>query len=517
MLSLGLFLFSLASGFVIFRFILILLPVLERRVSRSQSSEVHDEARRQAQRIRVSNQSKLEDKLALMQEDLELSLEQLREDISASQKLCGDRVHELDLLNNKVERTGEEVSELSERVFSSREEIARLDQRVNALRSEAIEGICRQLKASSKDELARMGENIVAERSIELQRLGKQVTEDLVASSKKLAQRLLDRVHSRYAPQFLWPKPTNVVEINDPKLVESYANDEHPSYRLLSQLSEVTISVRPQNETTLVVRFGGGFGVFREAARLSFEQLVQRSGEGNIEALYLNNRQLLEAKAKQLGRRAVDLLQLENIHPEIQNLVGALNWRTSYRQNQWHHTVEVARLAGLLACELGVDPEDAKRVGLLHDIGKAIDYRIEGSHAVISGDYADRFGEKRHICDTVMSHHDDLRVESPLAYLLQAADTLSGARPGARVNIEEGYQVRLSAIHDVVANFAHVQDVAVMNGGREIHMQVDCGKVAVDELEQLSAQVAGKIQEQVAFPGQIRILITRSFEASAIA
>ena len=156
----------------------------------------------------------------------------------------------------------------------------------------------------------------------------------------------------------------------------------------------------------------------------------------------------MDEQAKTLGKRAVNELRLEGIHPEIQYLIGALNWRTSYRQNQWYHTVEVAVLAGLIASEIGVDPDFAKRCGLLHDIGKAIDYRIEGSHAV-SGDYADRYGEKI-ICDTVMSHHADLLVETPLAYTLIAADTLSGARPGARINLEEGYQIRLSAIAEVV-------------------------------------------------------------------
>ena len=193
-----------------------------------------------------------------------------------------------------------------------------------------------------------------------------------------------------------------------------------------------------------------------------------------VGSIYRHNFRELSKEAERLGAEAGKkaFTKAAWIHPEIQKLVGALNWRTSYRQNQWYHTVEVATLAGILANELGEDPDAAKRTRLLHDIGKALDYGIDASHAIISADYADRFGEKRYICDVVLSHHADLLVESPLAYILQTADTLSGARPGARVNLEEGYQIRLGAIQDAVYSFEGISDLAIMNGGREVHVQV---------------------------------------------
>ena len=174
-------------------------------------------------------------------------------------------------------------------------------------------------------------------------------------------------------------------------------------------------------------------------------------------------------------------------------------------------------LAGLVAEELGVDPTAAKRCGLLHDIGKVLDYRIEGSHAVISGDYADRFGESRYICDTLMSHHNDLVLETPLAHVLKTADTLSGARPGARVNLEEGYQDRLRDIDDVVRGFPGITKSAIMNGGREIHIEVHHKRVREDEIETMTAAIARKLETDVAFPGQIKVMITRRFESSTVA
>jgi ribonuclease Y len=153
----------------------------------------------------------------------------------------------------------------------------------------------------------------------------------------------------------------------------------------------------------------------------------------------------------------------------------------------------------------------------MHDIGKTLDYKIEGSHAVISGDYADRFGESREICDTCMSHHNDLVLETPMSYVLKTADTLSGARPGARVNLEEGYQIRLNAIDDAVRSFRGIGKVAIMNGGREVHVEVNHKKVSESELSDLVGSIARKIEEDVAFPGQIKVLVSRKFEVSSVA
>lgn len=232
---------------------------------------------------------------------------------------------------------------------------------------------------------------------------------------------------------------------------------------------------------------------------------------------YTKHRTLLEQQAIKLGQHAVAVLGLTDIHPEVQKLVGYLNWRTSYRQNQYLHSLEVAVLAGVVASELEINEMEAKRCGLLHDIGKAIDYRIEGSHAVISADYADRFGERRWICDTVMSHHNDLVLETPLAYVLKTADTLSGARPGARVNLEEGYQIRLSAIDDVVRSFPGILKSSIMNGGREVHIEVNHKRIQEEDLQSLSTAIAKKIEQDVAFPGQIKVLVSRRFEAVSVA
>ena len=328
----------------------------------------------------------------------------------------------------------------------------------------------------------------------------------------------LGRVHSRYSPEFIWPRSLNSVEVKDRHKFELLRNDDS----LLRELEEIADGVQVKlldDERARVIKLTGGFGLSREAVRLTLNEVLisSRGSWGQAKQAYYRHNMRLEQEALKLGRRACRELRLDNIHTEIQKLVGSLNWRTSYKQNQWYHSVEVAKLAGLLGHELGVDPAQARRCGLLHDIGKAIDYRIEGSHAVISGDYADRFGEERLICDAVMSHHNDLIVETPLAWVLKSADTLSGARPGARVNIEEDYQSRLYAIEDLITGFRGVAKVMIMNGAREIHVDVDQSKVKEAELTDLSQRIAAKLSAELTFPGQIKIILSRRFEATLVA
>jgi ribonuclease Y len=173
----------------------------------------------------------------------------------------------------------------------------------------------------------------------------------------------------------------------------------------------------------------------------------------------------------------------------------------------------------MLADEVGVDSMLAKRSGLLHDIGKVLDWKIEGSHAVISGDYATRFGEAENVVDTVLAHHDDKVVETPHAFILKAADAMSGARPGARVDMEEGYQMRLANINEVVTSFSGrgVMGNVIMHAGREIHVFVDNRRVRQDNMEVLAQDICKKLVSDVQFPGQIRVTIVRRVEVSEVA
>ncbi len=515
----ALFLISIACGLIVFRLMLILLPIVERKSNFSQKQEVLTEAQLQSQTLRTDAANQLNERIQAMGEELDTFLVLKNEDLKLEEKDLMQRESFLEQEQQRLDHKAQLIQEQQTTIAQLDISRQSKDQEIETTRKSLIYSLEKAAETEAQTLKKDLSAAVVNEKQLELQRLMKFVQEDLSSSAPKAARRILDRVHARYAPEFVWPKATNIVEVKERRFHNALLMENNALIEELQTISGAKIIPFQPTNDSLFIKVVGGFGISREAARLTLEKLlVQEMAHWNKAAsIFANQSARLETEAFRLGQKATEILKLKNIQPELQRLVGALNWRTSYRQNQWYHTVEVAQFAGILAYELGINIEDAKRVGLLHDIGKAIDYRIDGSHAVISGDYADRFGEKRYICDTVMSHHADIIVESPLAFVLQTADTLSGARPGARVNLEEGYQVRLTAIHDVVKSFPGIQDLAVMNGGREVHIQVHSESVAESEVQNLSQAVARKIEQEVTYPGQIKILVTRTYESSAVA
>lgn len=509
---------SVFVGYVFFRLLLFYVPRRMSLSERSRCREIIAESRRQAIAVKNRQRQRGEEELAHLRREGEESLRGQQDDL---QIIEGD----LTAQEEHLQREGNRIALLAKQLDNGRARVAVIKARYETVHT-SLQHDLQQLQHALQERCDERAEQlhaqsvaqIVESRTVECQKILKAIVFDHNSGAKRIAQRFLGRVHSRYSPEFIWPRSLNSVEIKDRRKFEFLRNDDS----LLRELEEVADEVQVKlldDERTRVIKLAGGFGLSREAVRLTLNEMLA-SGRGNwgrARQAYYRHQMRLEQEALKLGRRACQELHLHGIHAEIQKLVGSLNWRTSYKQNQWYHSVEVAKLASLLGHELGVDPAQARRCGLLHDIGKAIDYRIEGSHAVISGDYADRYGEERLICDAVMSHHNDLIVETPLAWVLKSADTLSGARPGARVNIEEDYQSRLHALEDLITGFTGVSKVMIMNGAREIHVDVDQSKVKEAELADLSQRIAAKLSAELTFPGQIKLILSRRFEATLVA
>lgn len=382
-----------------------------------------------------------------------------------------------------------------------------LEQKAGVARSDLLAHICDELKGS---------EQLAISRSV-LERV-----EEVKEEAQRQAKDVLSVVTLRYNPKFIWPKSAFSVETPSKALAE-----EHFSRggKIVSSLVEglgIEVDLMTANETEPpVIKIAGGSGVEKEALRLTFEEIINRN-EFNLDKIIEireKYRRQLDKLTFKFGDEAAKGLGLSGVNPELLKLVGSLNYRTSHRQNQYYHSIEVGRLAGMLAEELGLDPLVAKRSGFLHDIGKALDYRIEGSHAVISADYAERFGESREVIDLVLSHHDDKILETAHAFVLKAADALSGARPGARIEMEEGYQKRIDAIAEVIRSFERsgVNNSAIMNAGREVHVFVDGRRVKEHETERLALAIVRKLESDVEFPGQIRVTVVRRTEVTEVA
>jgi len=225
----------------------------------------------------------------------------------------------------------------------------------------------------------------------------------------------------------------------------------------------------------------------------------------------------LDQEIRTLGKKAFHVLEIPKAHPEIVELVGALNYRTSYTQNQWLHAVEASFLCGMMAAELGLDEKLARRATLMHDIGKALTHKIEGSHAVIGADIARRLGESEVVANAIGAHHADEPPSSVYAYLVAAADAMSGARPGARRELAEGFTARVEDLERIGASYRGVDHAHAVHGGRELRVYVREKEVDDLRVVEMSQDIAARISDEMTFPGQIKVTVIRAFEAVATA
>ena len=509
-------------GYIVFLILLFILPRRLANENRLQREFILDRSKLKRNQILQESTARTNEQLALFHEELETDISDTELDLNNTNEELNLQEASFEQLEQHLQKEEKDLQAFQGKISILKEKFDQENEKLRAAGAELVTRLEAAAECSAYTLRQKITQDFLTDRRLESQRLLMDLTEHIQTHSKKIAIRVISRVLSRYTPAFTWPKVSNHVEVDNPKIVELLKSDNSSLLQELSQVSEgVELAfIADKEEAELpIIKLGGGYGLYREAVRLTLEELISKghSSWDKTSKIYEKNRLALEKIALRLGRQAVTQLHLDHVNDEILKMIGALNWRTSYRQNQYFHSLEVAQLAGILAFELGEDCAAAKRCGLLHDIGKGIDYKIEGSHAIISGDYADRFGETKAICDTIMSHHNDILLETPLSYILKTADTLSGARPGARVHLEEGYQVRLTSIDQSIRSFPGILKVAIMSGGREVHIEVNHKKVKEHELERLTKDVVKKLETEVAFPGQIKVVMTRRYEAIAVA
>ena len=460
-----------------------------------------------------------EEERKMIEEQTALTLALLEDE----EQQLSERQSELDIQANKLEVAEKEIQRERDEIEVVRQDFGKTQLAIEEVVQNFKEALLAKTSSNETVILQEAKEEILSAEKLGISRWLVERQEELKVDARKYASEVLSNVYLRYSPKFVWPKIPFTVELSSKSTIEKHFGDESPLLALLTKGTETTIEVLSSDEAgaSKVLKIAGGAGVDKEIIRLSLEEIVSRNVHNldKVQSIITRNRRNTDKFILKLGEEALKILELPPMHPEILKLIGSLNYRTSHRQNQYFHSLEVARLAGMLADEVGVDPVLAKRSGLLHDIGKVLDWKIEGSHAVISGDYAVKYGEHSDVVDTVLAHHDDKVVETPHAYILKAADAMSGARPGARVDMEDGYQKRIEGIQEVVSSFQPqgVLYSAIMHAGREVHVFVDNRQVRMDKMDWLALEICKKLQSDVQFPGQIKVTLVRRTEVSEVA
>jgi ribonuclease Y len=340
----------------------------------------------------------------------------------------------------------------------------------------------------------------------------RQIEEETKREAERRVRNILSVVMQRLAAAHAAETTVSVVHLASDDLKGRIIGREGRNIRALENLTGVDFII---DDTPGAVVLSGFDGVRRELARLTLEKLLAdgRIHPARIEETYYQTRSELEAHIQELGEQGVLDAGVQNVHPELVLLLGRLRFRTSYGQNVLAHSIEVAQLAAMMAHELGASPKVARRAALLHDIGKSVTHEVEGPHAIVGGQLARRYGEDEAVAHAMEAHHNEVEPETIEAVLVQAADALSGARPGARGESLEQYVKRLRDLEQIATRHTGVEKVYAMQAGREIRVMVAPGAIDDDAATMLSYEIAKQIERELEYPGQIKVTVIRESRA----
>ena len=482
------------------------------RQAEELASKVLDDARREAETIAKEAELKAKDEALQAKDEHEREMREKKKDLLSLEKRLQQKEENLD---KKVALFDQKELDIlkKEQVFSHKEQS--LQQRDEELKKAAdiqrakLETISGMSTTEAKKELMDVMED---EAKHDAAKLIKIIEEEARETADKKAKEIISLAVQRYAGEYVAEKTVSVVPLPSDEMKGRIIGREGRNIRALEAATGIDLII---DDTPEAVILSGFNPVRREIARLSLEKLIGdgRIHPGRIEEVVAKSTEEVELSIKEAGDQAAFDLGVHGIHPEVLKLIGRLRYRTSYTQNVYQHSLEVAFLCGIMAAELGINVKQAKRAGLLHDLGKAVDHEVEGSHAVIGAELARKYGESPKIVHAIMAHHEDEKPTTVLAVLVQAADALSGARPGARREMMETYVKRLDDLERIATSFNGVTNSFAIQAGREIRVMVSSDQITDDQSLIMARDIAKKIEAEMTYPGQIKVNVIRETRA----
>jgi ribonucrease Y len=478
----------------------------------SLGKKILDEARKEADTIKKESRLQAKDHLYQLKQEVEKETQERRQELLMLERRFLQKEENLEkkagLLDEReteINKKTRQLGQLEKSLLDKEERYQQLLTEQNA-RLEQLAGLTAQ---EAKDLLLRTLEREVR---TEAARMVKRIDTEARETASRKAREITALAIRRYASDHVAEQTVSVVALPNEEMKGRIIGREGRNIRALEAATGVDIIIDDTPEAVILSAFNP---VRREVARMSLERLITdgRIHPGRIEEIVAKVTQEMEEKIRSAGEEAAFDSGVHGLHPEIIKLLGKLKYRTSYAQNVLQHSQEVCYLCGIMAVELGLNEKHARRAGLLHDIGKAVDHEAEGVHAIIGADLAKRFGESAKVVHAIAAHHEDVPTESIMAILVQAADTLSGARPGARREMLETYIKRLEDLERVARSFNGISKSYAIQAGREIRLIVESDKVNDEEAAMLSRDVAKKIEHELTYPGQVKVMVIRETRA----
>jgi ribonuclease Y len=404
-----------------------------------------------------------------------------------------------------LERRGEALDHREAELASQRDELTERQAEVER----TLERLAGMSGAKAKELLL---QEIEDQARHDAARRIRQIEEETKRDAERRVRNILSVCMQRLAAGHAAETTVSVVQLAADDMKGRIIGREGRNIRALENLTGVDFII---DDTPGAVVLSGFDGVRREIARLTLEKLLSdgRIHPARIEETYYQTRSELEAHMIELGEQGVFDAGVQGVHPELVKLLGRLRFRTSYGQNVLSHSIEVSQLAAMMAHELGASPKTARRAALLHDIGKSVTHEVEGPHALVGGEMARRYGETEAVAHAMESHHNEVEPQTIEAVIVQAADALSGARPGARGESLEQYVKRLRDLEQIATRHKGVDKVYAMQAGREIRVMVAPGAIDDDAATLLSYEIAREIEQELEYPGQIKVTVIRESRA----
>jgi len=478
----------------------------------SQRRQIVENAILEAEQIKkeASLQSK-EDAYQSKQEaekEIQLSRRELKDEQRRLDRKLDEVQHELGNLEKRENRLASKEGNCTgrERALESREK--EVDELIEKQRYklETIAGIGRE------EAKVQLMESIESEARMDAAKRLARIENEMKLEADRKGKNILALAIARYAGDYVADKTVSMVLLPNEEMKGRIIGREGRNIRAIEAATGIDIII---DDTPEAVILSGFNPIRREVARLSLQQLISdgRIHPARIEEVVEKVTKEIEVEIREAGEQATFDVGTHGMHVELVNLIGRLKYRTSYGQNILQHSLEVAFLCGVMAAELGLDVKKAKRTGLLHDIGKAVDHEVEGSHAIIGRDLAKKYGEADDVVYAIGAHHEDQPPKSVLDVLVQSADALSGARPGARKEMLQSYVKRLEDLEEIANGFNGVEKSYAIQAGRDLRIIVDSQKVKDDEALLMSQGIAKAIEEKLTYPGQIRVTVIRETRA----
>ncbi len=477
-------------------------------LAESTATRIVDEAKKEASAIKREGEIQAKDGVLQARVQFDKEIRETRNEIESLEKTLSQREEGLKKRADTVDRRESDIAKRESSIQGKEKSVNEKDSESKRLIEEARNQLERLAGMSREEARKSLTEQMVEEAKHEAAKRIRQIEEEAKEEADQRSKKIVTLAIERLAGDFVTERTVSVVPLPSDDLKGRIIGREGRNIRALEAATGIDLIIDDTPESVII---SGHNPIRREIARMSLEKLISdgRIHPGRIEEVVRKCEQELDDDIREAGQKAIFDVGIHGIHPELIKLVGRLKYRYSYAQNVLLHSIEAAFICGVMAAELGLNEKQAKRAALLHDIGKAVDHEVEGSHAIIGGELARRFGESPKIVNAIAAHHEEVKAETILAPLVDAADAISGARPGARREMIETYVRRLEELERISNSFPGVEKSYAVQAGREVRIIVQSDVVSDEQAAQMSREVAKKIESEMTYPGQIKVTVIR--------